>query len=164
MVKNEKFDPNQITFDEGITRIQRGTKKANARLEDRILTSRDDEVRKVTTLLQVDNVPDGVQKWQLPVHLGAPSQLFISTAAANTEVPEHSHRDGDGIRFIISGSINYKGTELTAGDWMFIPRGKTYSFEVGQLGATMCYCYCCSCACLNLHGEEVINPGVFTPA
>jgi len=26
-----------------------------------------------------------------------------------------------GIRFIASGSIRYKGSELTAGDWMYIP-------------------------------------------
>jgi hypothetical protein len=163
-MSNEKFDPNQITFDEGLTRIQRGVKKAKVKLDGRVLTSRDEDVRKATLLLQVDNVPDGVRKWQLPISLNAPSQLFISTAAANTKVPAHSHRDGDGIRFIIAGSIIYKGVELTAGDWMFIPKGKGYSFDVGAHGATMGYCYCCSCACLNLHGEDVINPGVITPA
>lgn len=160
---NEKFDPNQITFDEGLERIQRGLRKAKVKLEGRILTSRDEDVLKAVRLLQVDNVPDGVQKWQLPFSLNQPSQLFISTAAANTKVPAHSHRDGDGIRFIVAGSINYRGVELTAGDWMFIPKGKSYSFEVGKFGATMCYCYCCSCACRPLFGEEVINPGVLTP-
>jgi hypothetical protein len=160
---NEKFDPNQITFDQGLDRIQRGRKKSKVKLEGRILTSRDDDVRKATRLLQVDNVPDGVQKWQLPVSLNQPSQLFISTAAANIKVPSHSHRDGDGIRFIIAGSITYRGTELSAGDWMFIPKGKEYSFEVGAHGATMGYCYCCSCACLTLHGEDVINPGIKQP-
>jgi hypothetical protein len=159
-----KFDPNQITFDEGLDRIKRGAKESKAKLEGRIVTSRDEDVRKVTRLLQVDNVPDGVHKWQLPVSLNAPSQMFISTAAALTKVPSHSHRDGDGIRFIVAGSIIYNNVELTAGDWMFIPKGKEYSFEVGRLGATMCYCYCCSCACLNLFGETVSNPGVLTPA
>src|SRR5215203_537234 len=124
---NQKFDPNQTTFSEGLERIKRGLSKAKVKLEGRILTSRDKDVLKVTTLLQAENVPDGVQKWQLPIHLNAPSQLFISTAAANTKVPSHAHRDGDGIRFIVSGSITYGDVELTAGDWMFIPKGKAYS-------------------------------------
>lgn len=156
---NEKFNPNQITFAEGLDRIDRGVRKAKVKIEGRVLTSRDEDVRRATRLLQVDNVPEGVQKWQLPVHLDAPAQLFISTAAANTKVPSHSHRDGDGLRFIISGSIVYKGVELTAGDWMFIPKGKTYSFDVGKLGATMGYCYCCCCGGRELFGEDVVNPG-----
>lgn len=152
------FDPNQTTFEEGLRRIGRGMKKSGLKLEGRIITSRDKDVKKALKLLEVDNIPDGFQKWQLPVYLDAPSQLFISTAAANTKVPSHSHRDGDGIRFMISGSIIYKDVELTAGDWMFIPKGKSYSFKVGELGATMCYCYCCSCAPRLLFGEDVSNP------
>jgi hypothetical protein len=159
-----KFDPNQINFEQGLERIERGLHKAKVKLADRVITSRDEDARKVTRLLQVDNVPAGFQKWQLPISLKEPSQMFISTAAAYAKVPEHFHRDGDGVRFIISGSIIYKGVELTAGDWMFIPKGKSYSFEVGPLGASMCYCYCCSCACFNLFGEDVINPGPLMPA
>jgi hypothetical protein len=157
-MSKQTFDPNQTTFDEGLKRIQRGLKKSTVKLEGRIITSRDKDVNKTLKLLEVDNIPDGFQKWQLPVYLNAPSQLFISTAAANTKVPTHFHRDGDGIRFMISGSIIYNNIELTAGDWMFIPKGKGYSFEVGRLGATMCYCYCCSCAPRLLFGEDVSNP------
>ncbi len=157
-MSEKTFDPNQTTFDEGLRRMQRGLKKSAVKLEGRIITSRDKDVKKALKLLEVDNIPDGFQKWQLPVYLNEPSQLFISTAAADTKVPAHSHRDGDGIRFMISGSIIYKDIELTAGDWMFIPKGKSYSFKVGPLGATMCYCYCCSCAPRLLFGEDVSNP------
>jgi quercetin dioxygenase-like cupin family protein len=82
----------------------------------------------------------------LPVYLANPSQLFLTIAAPETAAEEHSHDEGDGIRFITSGSIIYKGMELTAGDWMFIPKGEKYSFMTGRMGANMCYCYCCCCA------------------
>jgi hypothetical protein len=61
-------------------------------------------------------------------------------------VPTHSHNEGDGVRFIASGSIKYNGQELTTGDWMYIRAGSEYEFEVGRYGAVMCYCYCCCCA------------------
>ena len=45
----------------------------------------------------------------------------------------------------MSGSIIYKGNELVAGDWMYIPQGVKYSFKVGPNGARMGYCYQCCC-------------------
>ena len=66
--------------------------------------------------LAIDNVPEGFRKWQLPVYLSEPSQLFISVAEPGVKVPEHAHEEGDGIRFIAGGSITYEGKELTAGD------------------------------------------------
>ena len=68
--------------------------------------------------------------------------MFITTAPPHVKIPVHSH-DGPGVRFIATGSITYKGKELTAGDWMYVPAGKDYSFEVGEFGATMFYCYQC---------------------
>ena len=160
---DRKFDPNQLTFEQGLERIQRASEKTGIKLERRILTSREPDVARLTKVLGVDNIPDGFHKWQLPVSLNAPSQLFISTAAPYAKVAPHSHREGDGIRFMVSGSITYKGQELTAGDWMFIPAGEEYSLEVGALGATMCYCYCCSCAGFALSFDDVVDPP-FIPA
>lgn len=163
-MQDRKFDPNQLTFEEGLQRIQRASEQVGIKLERRILTSKDEDVAKVTRALRVTNIPDGFQKWQLPIWLDSPSQLFISSAAPNSKVATHSHRDGDGIRFMISGSIIYNGQELTAGDWMFIPAGLEYSLEVGSFGATMCYCYCCCCAGFEIAGEDVINPPPLIPA
>ncbi len=140
------FKPNALTFDQGLERIQAALKAARVRLGDEIVTSRNPRVRKVMELLRVKNIPDGFKKWQLPVYLDGPSQLFLSIGAPDTIVPRHSHDEGDGIRFIIGGSIIYNKVELTEGDWMFIPKGKTYDFKVGPGGASMCYCYCCCCA------------------
>ena len=33
----------------------------------------------------------------------------------------------------------YEGTELTVGDWMYIPAGQPYRFEVGPLGGIFFY-------------------------
>jgi hypothetical protein len=37
----------------------------------------------------------------------------------------------------MSDSIIFDGRELTAGDWMHIPKGVRYSFKVGPKGATI---------------------------
>jgi redox-sensitive bicupin YhaK (pirin superfamily) len=88
-----------------------------------ILTSRDSRSRQLRDQLETKNVPGGFRKWQLPVYLSEPSYLFITVAEPGARSTEHSHDDGDGIRFIISGSINYADQELTARDWMFIRQG-----------------------------------------
>lgn len=159
-----KFNPNQLTFEEGLKRIQRANDQTGINLERRILTSQDKDVAELTQVLQVSNVPEGFRKWQLPIHLEAPSQLFISTAAPGATVPKHMHRDGDGIRFIVAGSVFYNGQELSAGDWMFIPAGHEYSLKVGKFGATMCYCYCCCCAGAELGFEDIVDPSPLMPA
>lgn len=141
------FNPNKLTFEEGVERIRAAAEKAGLDQTKEILTSRDEAVQEATRQLEVTNVPDsGFKKWQLPVFLDCRSQMFMTVAAPGIEAPEHSHDDGDGIRFIVSGSIHYNGQELTEGDWMFIPAGSRYSFQVGRFGACMCYCYCCCCA------------------
>lgn len=141
------FEPNALTFDQGLERIHKALGDAGiSRDRNEIVTSQDEAIRRASRELEVRNVPDGFKKWQLPVYLDRPSQLFISAGAPDTEVPEHSHDEGDGFRYIASGSVIYEGKELVAGDWMFIPKGRKYSMRVGPRGVTICYCYCCCCA------------------
>lgn len=139
------FKPNSMTFAEGVRRLQTAASSAGL-AADKILTSRDNPVQHAVKNLMVTNVPAGFTKWQLPVYLDGPSQQFFSYAAPNTNVPEHSHDEGDGLRIILSGSITYNGVELQEGDWMYIPKGSPYSFKVGPRGAGMFYCYECCCA------------------
>ena len=98
------FNPNALSFDQGVERIREAAKAAGLRT-DAIVTSRDQPVTKAVRALAVSNVPPGFTKWQLPVYLDCASQLFMSFAGPNTKVPPHSHGEGDGIRFILSGSI-----------------------------------------------------------
>jgi mannose-6-phosphate isomerase-like protein (cupin superfamily) len=139
------FDPNQTTFEQGLQRIRRAVENAGLDQTRGIVTSRDDNAREAQRLLETDNVPEGWVKWQLPVYLERPSQLYIALAQPGAEAPEHSHDEGDLIRFVVSGSVIYNGIELTAGDWMFVPAGAKYSVKAGEFGALDCCCYCCSC-------------------
>lgn len=142
------FNPNKLSFNDGIERIQKALSEASETRADEIVTSRDAGADKLIDLLKVDNIPDGFTKYQLPVFMkDIPGvQFFLSYGAPGIEVGHHSHDEGDGFRFIASGSIVYDGKELTAGDWMFIPKGKQYSFKVGRQGVGLCYCYSCCCA------------------
>ena len=140
------FNPNQKSLSACIADIQSIQKEFGIDT-DKIVHSRDPKVAKLLyKKLAVENVPEGFSKTMLPIHLEKSSTLYISSAAPNVRVPKHSHDEGEGIRFMISGSIKFADTELTAGDWMYVPAGFPYEFEVGPQGATMCYCYCCCCA------------------
>lgn len=140
------FKPNALTFEQGVQRIKDANQKSRFEFKSKITTSRDAAAKAATDYLLVSNVPGGFKKFQLPVLMEKPSQLFVSIGAPDTEVPEHSHDEGDGFRYIVSGSVIYNSQELTAGDWMYIPAGQKYSLRVGSRGVHMCYCYCCCCA------------------
>jgi hypothetical protein len=140
------FNPNQRDLAACLEDI-RAIQKEHGIDPKKIVTSRDPVVAKLAyTKLAVQNVPPGFTKTMLPVFMPRESTLYISAGAPGTKVPSHSHDEGDGIRFMISGSIHYGDRELTEGDWMFIPAGVPYEFEVGPRGAVMCYCYSCCCA------------------
>ncbi|MBW4889988.1 cupin domain-containing protein [Mucilaginibacter sp. HMF5004] len=141
---NKDFEPNAVDFEFGVKRVNDAIKAWGKSLRSGIITSKDNGIQSLLDNLKVKNVPDNFMKWQLPF-IFERSQLYVSVGNPNASVPEHSHDEGDGIRYIVSGSINYQGKVLNAGDWMFIPQGKKYSFEVGNLGATMFYCYQCCC-------------------
>src|SRR5438309_3742025 len=98
MATKTRFDPNRLSFDEGVERIQRAVEEVGLRADGRVLTSRDPEVAKAVEALAIENVPDGFTKWQLPVYLREPSQLFVTVAEPGIEAPSHSHDEGDGIR------------------------------------------------------------------
>jgi hypothetical protein len=151
-----KFNPNELSFEDGVKRVEAALKKVGLDMDKQIMTSRDTKVIAATELLTVPHVPEGFVKWQLPIVLKQPSQLYLSTSEPNVEVPAHSHDEGPGVRFIISGSIQYGGKELTAGE------GTSYSFKVGPHGVTMGYCYCCCCAGSVAIGEDVVNPSPFS--
>lgn len=140
------FDPNRLPFVECTERVEQAVQSIGLDTKSQIITSRDPQVLRLREILETSNVPGGFQKWQLPVYMSKPSHLFATRAAPGASVGSHSHDEGDGVRFIASGSIIYNGQELTAGDWMFIPAGIPYSFEAGPHGAMMFYCYECCCA------------------
>jgi hypothetical protein len=139
-----KFDPNRHSFQACIARIEKAIKAARLKTARRIVTSKDKGIPDIMGgALKVTNVPKGFMKWQLPVYMKEPTHLFVSVAQPGAKSPVHSHNDGDGLRFIATGSIRYGDKELSAGDWMYIPARAKYSFQTGPVGAVMFYCYSC---------------------
>ena len=152
------FNPNKLSRADGIKRIEAALATAGVKIGTKVITSRDKEMENLRTLLAVTNVPSGFQKYQLPLAMRCTDaasvtntdadgvQFFITIGQPNVSVGSHSHDEGAGMRFIAGGSIIYNKKELTSGDWMYVPKGSTYDFQVGPQGAIMCYCYCCCCA------------------
>jgi hypothetical protein len=139
------FNPNSKTLAACIAEIK--TIAAKHKIDhSKIITSKHKGVLGAHKELLVPNVPGGFTKWRLPVYLTEGATFYMSFAPAGTKVPEHSHDEGDGLRVIMTGSIIYDGEEYTSGDWMFLPKGQKYNFEVGKMGVGMFYCYSCCCA------------------
>ena len=126
-----EFKPNALTFQQGIERINQALKQVGLEFGKEIITSRDEKVMKAQDILETKNVPKGFKKWQLPIFLNSPSQMFISVSPPDIKVSEHSHDEGAGVRYISSGYIVYKGRHLGSGDWMHIPAGEKCDFKVG---------------------------------
>jgi hypothetical protein len=141
---SEGFGRNWLSFDEGLERIHRAIGELEFQ-PNRIVTSRDDVAVELRRLLGTDDVPPGIEQWQLPIYMNGPSQFFITVGQPRVKVPTHSHNEGDLLRFIANGSIIYESQELVAGDWMFVPAGAAYTFEAGDRGYYNCCCYQCCC-------------------
>jgi len=139
------FNPNETTLKEGLELVNKLQKELQID-KTKIFTSKDVPNLYKHKTAQVTNVPPGFNKIILPFSTTKEATFYISSGAPNAQVPTHSHEEGEGIRFIVSGSIIFQGKELTEGDWMFMPARASYDFQVGPRGVTICYCYCCSCA------------------
>jgi hypothetical protein len=140
------FDPNKLTFADCVERVRKAAGEGGLE-KGKIVTSHDRGVKKALESLQCKNLPGGFKKYQLPIFFdgGPGAHFFVSVGHPEASVPRHSHNEGDALRYIISGSIVYDGKELSAGDWMFLPKGAPYSFTVGKHGVMMFYCYQCCC-------------------
>ena len=88
-----------------LERIREASNKANFDPDKEIVTSRSKSAQYLKDELKVTNVPDGFTKWQLPISFACATQTFLSFAAPDSKALRHSHKEGPGIRVIISGSL-----------------------------------------------------------
>jgi quercetin dioxygenase-like cupin family protein len=132
------FEPHEMDLETGQQRLQAALSEAGLDLNRGIITSRDPQVQKIREKLRIERGPGGGDLWQLPVILRN-ALIFLSVHQPNATVPEHQHAAGTVFRMVISGSIISGGTELTAGEWMYVPKGQPYSFQAGSQGATLLY-------------------------
>ena len=130
--------PVEMSFQEGLDRVRAVLQKAGLDLEQGIITSRDPRVQALREELRIPAAAEGFEMWQLPITLRH-ALLFLSVARPGAAMPEHGHAGRTVFRLVISGSIVYEDTELTAGDWMYVPKGHRYAFRAGPSGATLLY-------------------------
>lgn len=141
----EEYKPNCMSFENCVERIRMILREYEVDMREKVWTSADSVIKQVVERLKVDRICDGFYKWQLPVYFEKGALVWTTVGAPLKEISNCCHNEGDGFKFIGSGSLIYNSVELNAGDWMFIPRGKTYSFRVGKHGVVMYYVYeCCA--------------------
>lgn len=141
-----------ITRSACVARVQKALSDVGVKLGDRVVTSRDSDFLKLREVLTIDKTPE-ITQWQLPFSIGPDdaaqasegAQLFVLMSQPNAKIDTHSHSEGVSFHFVASGSAIVGGTELVAGDWWYVPTGKTYSFEAGPQGATTLGCHYCCC-------------------
>jgi hypothetical protein len=131
------YDIASSEFKDGLL-VQKALKELGLTFGDKIVTSRDSFMPALLKKLRKTTLPDGFEQWQLPIVLGGagdcPVMLFMTIGHPNAKVLNHRHKNDSLFRIVLSGSIIYKGTELFAGDWIYIPRGHRYSFTAGRFG------------------------------
>ena len=139
------FQPNDSSFEDGLLVIEEAYKKVGFIPDGKIMTSKDEIAEKLKSALYGVKTPDGFDKWMLPFSLPG-ATFFVTVGQPFAIVPPHAHKKGSGVKFIVSGSILYGNKELTSGDWMYVPQGAEYSFNVGPAGVTIISGYkdCCS--------------------
>ncbi|SRR6266851_2156268 len=97
---------------------------------DQILTSRDPGMDMVRYELRRERMPVGWIAWQIPAYLRSKlTHFFIQTALPGAILPAHAHEAAQ-FRLIISGGVLYNGIEFLSGDWIYTPKGASYSLSV----------------------------------
>lgn len=150
MPNNARWKPDDSFHDlidgeyKGVRRVRQVLESLKLELGREIVTSRDPKIRKVVERLRRDTLPNGFQQWQLPIILGGgdrPVMSFLTVGAPNTVLPVHRHKNDCLFRIVLSGSIMFGKVELSSGDWMYIPTGKSYSFAAGPFGCVVMHLY-----------------------
>jgi quercetin dioxygenase-like cupin family protein len=116
----------------GVTKVK--THLANhGRKWDKIYTSQDQDIDKIRQELVNEKAAPGFKQWQLPVALGPKHDVvaFMTVADPGAVVPSHAHKV-EVFRLIVSGTAYYNGVPLTAGDWMVVPAGESYSLTAAD--------------------------------
>lgn len=140
----------------GVLRVKNALESLGIKLGDKIVTSRDLEIVQVFEKLRRDHLPNGFRQWQLPIILGGgnrPVMSFITFGEPRAHIPYHTHRNDCLLRVVLTGSILYKSTELTTGDWMYVPIGHGYSFTAGPMG----------CVIMHMYNGSGLYPGTSLP-
>jgi len=138
------LDPAGGRETKGVKRVRDALRPHGHDIGQRVLTSKDSDMEDILNRLnRNDGMPPGFQQWQLPVGIGDNRTVlaFMTDADAGAVLPTHSH-DADIFRMVVSGSLQYNGVWLSAGDWMFIPKNTRYQYTAASNpGVRTLHCY-----------------------
>jgi len=72
----------------GVRRVNDALKKLGVKLGDKIVTSRDKDMRELVNVLRRDTMPDGFEQWQLPIVLGGGNRPVMSFITVGNAMPK----------------------------------------------------------------------------
>lgn len=124
-----------------VLRVKNALKEAGLDGDNEIITSRHPKALNLREKLRREGVlPPEFDQWQLPVTLKTGNLMVMLTVGhPNAKLPTHNHPNDAAFRVVAQGSLFYEGQELTVCDWMYVPKGMTYTYTVGPLGVvTIC--------------------------
>lgn len=126
----------------GILRVKDALKRQGLDSENIIFTSKDANVISLVKELEITSMPVGFTQYQLPFLMPSINSIyFLTYGQPNSRFPEHTHTQEGGLRVIINGSIIFNEMEFTAGEWLYISKGCSYSFTVGNSGCVIFHAY-----------------------
>lgn len=125
-------EPRRPLFEEYLIRLELALGAIGNDPISEIITSRDP--RFARTCSELGRLAEEVRSWTPPFSSDDDLQTSVTIAGPGGDIGPTLHLDGDAVRFVLSGSVWFGGTELEPGDWMLIPAGSAYRLRVGYRG------------------------------
>lgn len=83
---------------------------------------------------ELGRLAEEARRWQPPFSGDDDLLTCVTVAGPGADIGPTLHLDGDAVRFVLSGSVWFRGRELEPGDWLLVPAGTGYRLRVGYRG------------------------------
>ena len=83
---------------------------------------------------QLARLAEDARRWQPPFSGDDDLLTSVTVAGPGADIGPTLHLDGDAVRFVLSGSVWFRGKELGPGDWILVPAEAGYRLRVGYRG------------------------------
>ncbi len=97
-----------------------------------VISSKDARLARFST--ELGRLAEDARRWQPPFSGDEDLLTSVTVAGPGANIGPTLHLDGDAVRFVLSGSVWFRGRELEPGDWLLVPAGAGYRLRVGYRG------------------------------